>query len=160
MKKSPKGDSSSFSRYTVYMQTKSKSKLLTLVASRTMLALFIAYVLLNLGRAIRTNYHTSKQIHELKQQIALSTTQTVFLKNELVYYKSRSYQELEAKRRLGLKRPGETVVLVPSNADPATQQPIASPIQDQPIDDHRSFFDEASVNASTWTAWITTPFHE
>ncbi len=142
------------------MQTKSKSKLLTLVASRTMLALFIAYVLLNLGRAIRTNYHTNKQIHELKQQIALSITQTIFLKNELVYYKSRSYQELEAKRRLGLKRPRETVVLVPSNTDPAISQPISNPVREQAVDEQRSFFDEASANANTWVTWLTTPFHE
>ena len=128
-----------------------------------MLALFVAYVLLNLGRAIRTNYYTSQRIHDLKQQIASMTTQTLFLKNELVYYKSRSYQELEAKRRLGLKRPGEIVVLVPTNTDPASATgpqsitiPLATTSHDQPV----SFFEQASINAGTWASWLVTPFRE
>jgi hypothetical protein len=128
-----------------------------------MLALFVAYVLLNLGRAIRTNYYTSTKIHELKQQIANSTTQTIFLKNELIYYKSRSYQELEAKHRLGLKRPGETVVLVPVNADPTIetkQTATTNPVNNTVLEKPESFFDNASINANTWVKWLATPFHE
>lgn len=141
----------------------SKSTTFSLIASRTMLALFVAYVLLNLGRAIRINYYTSQRIHDLKGQIATMTTQTFFLKNELVYYKSRSYQELEAKRRLGLKRPGETVVLVPRNTDPAPTpgtQALVSPLEPSAHDQPPPFFEQASINASTWAHWISTPFRE
>ena len=138
-----------------------RPQLLTLVASRTALALFVAYVLLNLGRAIRTNYTTSQQIRQLKQQITSLNYQTVFYKNELVYFKSRNYQELEAKRRLGLKRPGEIVVLVPVNANPPeTTQTAVQPIDSSSQDDQKSFFESASINAKTWTIWISTPFHE
>ncbi len=134
----------------------------TLVTARTLLALFVAYVVLNLGRAIRTNYGTSQQIRDLKGRIATLHEQQAFLTNELVYYKSRSYQELEAKRRLGLRRPGETVVLVPANADPdgqATLPPDLTPVTPQPVE-RLPFFEQASKNAATWITWLRTPFRE
>ncbi len=134
-----------------------RSALLRRVLLRTIAALGIAYIVLNLGRAIQTNYHTSQQIRELKQQIAALTTQTVHLKNTIVYYKSRTYQELEAKRRLGLKRPGETVVLVPGNIDPAPTTPPTLQPSSPSTTPSTDPFDRATANATSWIRWLTTP---
>ena len=138
-----------------------RSQLLTLVLTRTIFALGIAYIVLNLGRAIQTNYTTSQQIRGLKQEIAALTTQTTHLKNTIVYYKSKTYQELEAKRRLGLKRPGETVVLVPGNVDPEPTTP-PSIQRVEPVDPQNapSFFDRATSNATTWIDWLRTPLEQ
>ncbi|MEK7184292.1 MAG: septum formation initiator family protein [Patescibacteria group bacterium] len=136
---------------------RSRSQLLSLVLTRTVFALGIAYILLNLGRAIQTNYTTSQQIRTLKQEITRLTNHTAYLKNTIVYYKSRTYQELEAKRRLGLQRPGETVVLVPGNTDP---EPTTVPAVRSDVSTKESpptAFEQASTNALTWTRWFQTP---
>ncbi len=136
-----------------------RPSLASLVAARTLLALFVAYVALNLGRALKTNYDTTRHIRALKTGIAALEQQQAFLGNELVYYRSRSYQELEAKRRLGLRRPGETVVLVPANADPerSAASPDLVPVTPQPPAEQLPFFDAASKNAATWLDWLRTP---
>lgn len=136
-----------------------RSDLISRVFLQTSAALAIAYIVLNLGRAIQTNYHTSQQIRTLKQEIAALTTRTAHLKNTIVYYKSRTYQELEAKRRLGLKRPGETVVLVPGNIDPSPpEKPALKPATKSvtPVDP----FDQATANATGWMRWLTTPLEQ
>lgn len=67
-------------------------------------------VIWNLGRNIWQNY-------QMKQNIAAAQTELQKLEKEkerlqslLVYYNSRSFQEIELRRHLLLKRPDETVV--------------------------------------------------
>lgn len=127
------------------------------VLGRTLLTLAVAYIFLNLGQAVQKNYIINESIANMNSQIRELKKQVSFLETQLVYYDSRAYQELEAKRRLGLKRPGETVVLVPENKDPEkkiTELPEVVIEKDESGPQQLDIFDQASKNASSWLNWI------
>lgn len=145
-------------RYTVGMSA--KHMLFKQVAIRTGLVIALAYLLLNLGIALNKNYATSSSIRSLKASITELEQRIAHLHNQLVYLQSTSYRELELKRRLGLKRIGETAVLVPSNIDPAQsasndRRPTPSLTVDQVTPGaSATFFEKASTNASSWVSWL------
>lgn len=128
----------------------------TTLIGRVFLALAVAYVLLNLGRAIQKNSEINQAITRLKAEIASLESQIRLLKFEIAYEQSDAYRNLEAKRRLGVRARGETVVLVPQNADPktTTERPLLPPRDDDTVP--KSFFERASDNARSWLIWITT----
>lgn len=77
---------------------------------------------------VQRNYELQRKVDDKRRQLALAELQTQTLEFEQRYYKSREYQSLEAKRRLGLAEPGEKVVVLPPNSDTAkslddSQQP-------------------------------------
>ncbi|MBI4032521.1 septum formation initiator family protein [Candidatus Berkelbacteria bacterium] len=124
------------------------------IVGRIFLALAVAYVLVNLGRAIQKNSEINQAIHRLKEEIALLEERITLLAYEIAYEQSEAYRTLEAKRRLGLRAKGETVVLVPQNVDPPSEQAAPS-LPARPLPERQpSFFDQASTNASTWLSWI------
>ena len=130
--------------------------LLQTIAFRTAIVLAVAYVLLNLGIAIRKNYTINLAIRTLKADIAMLQTRITFLHAKLIYLQSISYRELEAKRRLGLKKTGEQIVLVPANSTDQPQSPTDGPTLtvDQTDTTSRSFFERASESATTWVIWF------
>lgn len=141
------------------MALPTRSKISQIVI-RTAIVLAIAYVLLNLGIALRKNYAVNTTIRALKTEIAALQQRITVLGYKIVYLQSTSYRELEAKRRLGLKRTGEQVVLVPSNISvdespdrftPA--RPTLTIDQSQPAIGN-SWAEQASVNAATWLTWL------
>lgn len=69
--------------------------------------------------AVQRNYMLQREVDDKKRQLALAELQTQTLEFEQRYYKSREYQSLEAKRRLGLAEPGEKVIVLPPNTDAA-----------------------------------------
>jgi len=138
----------------------SKRLMLKQVAIRTGLVIALAYLLLNLGIALNKNYVTSSTIQSLKLSILQLEQRITYLHNQLVYLQSASYRELELKRRLGLKRIGETALLVPSNVDPervTTNQAIPAPslrVDQVSSQTQASFFEKASTNAASWITWL------
>lgn len=119
-----------------------------------MLALAVAYVLVNLGRAIQKNSQINHAITRLTEEIALLEERIRLLRFEIAYQQTDAYRTLEAKRRLGVRHKGETVVLVPQNADPketSPQTPLRTDTQPAP---ERSFFETASDNAQSWIDWL------
>ncbi|MBI2589587.1 septum formation initiator family protein [Candidatus Berkelbacteria bacterium] len=128
---------------------------LGLIVIRTLAVLMLSYVFINLGRAIQKNYSISEQIRQLKEDIETLEYRLAYLKNQIFYYQSTAYRELEARRRLGLKRPGETVVLIAKNRDnqsQTTEFPVVA--KDTQTDTAKGFFDKASSNAQTWINWL------
>ncbi len=91
-------------------------------------------LLANLVRSVNSNYSVSRHIRTLTSQIELERDRQTIVKEAISYYQSDTYKELEARRRLGLARPGETLVLVPDNRD------VITPGQTMPTSpsDHRS----------------------
>lgn len=132
-----------------------------LIITRILATLFVAYVLLNLGRALKQNYTVTNRIRSLNEDIAQLTAHIHRLQNQIIYFQSATYRELEAKRRLGLKLKGETVVLVPENVDPSPKAGMTDPViapeetTPPPVD----IFDRASQNAGTWLTWFRNHGH-
>lgn len=73
----------------------------------------IAYLLYLIGNVSWKNYKVDKEIDKLKNEREVAQISNESAKDYLAYYKSNSYQELEIRRRLMLKKPGENVVLLP-----------------------------------------------
>ena len=74
--------------------------------------LAIGYVLFLLYQAVYFNYQTSQKISALKQDLARLNEQKRELETLITYYQTGSFQELEARKKLGMKMPGEKVVKV------------------------------------------------
>ena len=80
--------------------------------------LIIFYILFLLGRALWVNYNLKKSIDKLNQQIASLEQDKKNLENLNLYYNSDSFKELEARKKLGLKAPGEKVMIVQTSPTP------------------------------------------
>ena len=64
-------------------------------------------------KSIQTNYELQKQIAGLQQQNEVSKLRNTNLDLENQYYKTNSYQDLQARLNLGLAAPGEKEIVVP-----------------------------------------------
>jgi len=84
-----------------------KSKVSTLV-----IFLGIIYVVFLLYQSVYFNYQRSQKIKALKQEIAVLQSKQKKIESLIAYYQTESFQELEARKKLGLKMPGEMVVKV------------------------------------------------
>ncbi len=102
--------------------SKRPKKLLDL-SSKVGIYLFIFYVLFLLGRAILTNYNLKNTIVKLQDQIVALEQQKKDLDNLILYYQSTAFKELEARKKLGLKAPGEKVMILPIPVTSATNFP-------------------------------------
>lgn len=82
---------------------------------RFLLVLVILYILFNLGRSIFQNYQVNEKINRINTDIADLQKQKQALLNQNLYYQTDTFKEIEARKKLGLKREGETMVIVPEN---------------------------------------------
>ncbi len=128
------------------------------IAGRLVLVLLVSYILLNTGIAVKENYETNQQIRQLKEDLADLEAEIAFVKSKIAYYQSDSFREMEARRRLGLKKSDEKVVLVPQNAGESPQG--ENQLENMAQENHQkrtqptSFFERASQNALSWWEWI------
>ena len=83
--------------------------------------LTLAYVAFLLYQAISLNYQTNQKITALKKEIQQIEQDRESLDALIAYYQTPAFQELEARKKLGMKMPGEKVVTVE-----LTQTPVAS----------------------------------
>ena len=70
--------------------------------------------------AVQRNYALQRQVDDKHRQEELLRLQTENLQYEQRYFKSREYQSLESKRRLGLAEAGEKVLILPPNSAAVT----------------------------------------
>lgn len=77
----------------------------------------ILYVAFLLSRSTWHNYQTNQQISALNDDLKKLQAENQNLNNEIVYYQTESFKELEARRRLGLKKQGENVVVLPGETE-------------------------------------------
>lgn len=100
----------------------------------------IGYVLFLLYQAVYFNYTTNQKIKVLKEdKVDLEKDQSR-LETLIAYYKTDAFAELEARKKLGLRKPGEKVI----NVDvPQTQ------VQQQPV-----FIEKDSTEKSNVQSWI------
>ncbi len=79
---------------------------------------FLVYVLFLLGRSARLNALSNQKMERLRAQIAELTTENDRLGYLILYEKTASFRELEARRELDIKKPGETVFVLPNEPTP------------------------------------------
>lgn len=90
-----------------------------MIAAKSKQLLTAVIVLLLLGFALYSNVRRAIENYQLQQKIERvnADVEQLKIRNEklklvLTYYQTTSYQEVEARRRLQLKRPEETVLAV------------------------------------------------
>jgi cell division protein FtsB len=114
-------------------------------AIRLILVAAAIFLGVNLVRSVEHNYAISRQIRTLNGQIATEELRAAVLKDQIQYYQTDTFKELETRRRLGYVKPGESVVLVPENRDPTSAAVAGTP---------------AASESEARTSWNDTPPYE
>lgn len=80
----------------------------------------LLYISFLLYQSVYQNYQTTKKIDSLRADLKDLEQDKVRLDSLIAYYKTPAFQELEARKKLGMKMPGELVVKVdvPQDANP------------------------------------------
>jgi len=106
------------------------------------------YVIFLLGKSIWTNYDLRQSIHKLNSQIATLQEQKKQLSSLNLYYSSESYKELEARKKLGLKKADEKVAIIAGATD-------ASNFPDQLAQDQSSLDSKSGGESGpNWILWL------
>lgn len=100
--------------YTIYMDMNDRQKHWLSRVVKIGLYILAIYIIFLLGKALWTNYYLRQSIEKLNEQIAVLEEQKKELNNLNLYYQSDDFKELEARRKLGMKRPDEKVLLISS----------------------------------------------
>ncbi len=80
----------------------------------------IGYGLFLVVTSTAQNYRMNREINTQKDHIKTLEQRNILLKLALVYYRSNSYKEIEARRLLGVKGKDEHVVALPQANTAAT----------------------------------------
>ena len=104
----------------------------------------LAYVAFLLFQAVSANFQTNQKIASLKREIVEVEADRESLQALIAYYQTPAFQELEARKKLGLKMPGEKVVKVdvPESVERVSQE------QEQAVD-------EGVPNYQKWLDFIS-----
>lgn len=118
-----------------------KSRVVSKIGQTLLALALVVYIVWTLGGSVLKNYQTNQTISQLKSDIAKTNQENINLGNEIIYYQTKTYAELEGRRRLGLKRPDETVLVMPENNDPQTggSQNSATFSQPTAVDDEPNY---------------------
>jgi hypothetical protein len=88
--------------------------------SNLLLLTFSIYLFYLIGHLILNNYHINQQTDKLSDEVEILEMDNFNQKEYLAYYKSESFKEIELRKRLLLKKPGETAVMLPIRKDEET----------------------------------------
>jgi len=107
-----------------------------------LLLLFIFYIFFLLYQAVYFNYATSRKIRDLKGDLVKLEQDKERLQSLIVYYQTDSFRELEARKKLGMKMPGEKIIKV------EVEEETASPAVEA------EEFSEDESEKPNWQKWI------
>ncbi len=84
-------------------------------------AILIAVILgVNSAKKILSFHGTSQKVEEAQKKLEDLKEEKEALKRDLAYKKSDEFKEKEIRNKLGLAKPGETVVIIPKEGQEAT----------------------------------------
>lgn len=113
----------------------------------------VFWMLFLLGRALWQNWDLKRSILKLNEQLITLEQQKKDLENLNLYYSSDSFKELEARKRLGLKKPGEKLVVLPATT-PSAEVPTPGNFSEELDKEKKSI---AGVTTPTkipnWLLW-------
>ena len=75
--------------------------------------LFLVLIGVALGKELVQKYTIEREINQLKEEYANLEKQKVDLEQLVTYFQTDSFQEEEARTKLGLIKPGENVIILP-----------------------------------------------
>ena len=87
-------------------------------------ALYIGFYLV---QTVMRNYELQKQIAQLRTQISDLKVEQDQLKYRIAYYQTDAYKEKEARAKLNLQAPGESVIILPRTDQPEQNQTQSLP---------------------------------
>lgn len=68
------------------------------------------------------NYDLQKKVDNMRREALILELETATLEYERNYYKTKEYQELAVREKLGLVNPGESMLKLPANSEEATNR--------------------------------------
>ncbi len=85
-----------------------------------MVAFYIGFYLI---KTVQTNYLLQRQITDLNGKISQLQSDKAELGYKIQYYQTDAYKEKEARSKLGLQAPGESVIILP-HKDESSKKPV------------------------------------
>lgn len=104
----------------------------------------VVYLLVVLGQTVKRNYDLNNQITRLEAQKSLLEAQKSQLSDNIQFYGTDSFRQREARSKLGLQLPGESVIIV--------QKPAPAPSTAPKTADATT---GSSSNFGQWMAFLT-----
>lgn len=92
-----------------------------------------AFVAVQFGRQIYTNWETGQRANEVRAEIAALEASNADLRRELQYLQSEAYISAEARRLANLGMPGEQVLIIPEGAEEPLPPELASGADPEPL---------------------------
>lgn len=102
--------------------------------------LLLAYLFFLTGRSVYQNWQTNQEIKKLKIEIETLQVENQNLQNLIAYYQTQSFKEKEARRKLGLVKPGENVVII-SKEPPPSKTPAPSTTEEPQKPNYRLWWE-------------------
>jgi len=118
-----------------------ESTLVSKVSTVLVVAVLI-YVFFLLYQSVYTNWQTSKRIKNLKLDLVELERDKLRLESLIAYYKTNSFQELEARKKLGFKMPNEKVITVKVEEEQEKQEKVLDQTKNEPPVQIKSNFEK------------------
>lgn len=80
------------------------------------------YLIFLVYQALNFNYLASNKIKTLRKEASYLDAKKSQLEDLIVYYKTDTFKELEARKKLGMRKPGESVLIVKTLEEEAKAQ--------------------------------------
>ena len=128
------------------MQRFSKIKLTReniLVAAIIILIIYVTVATLN---EIARNYQLQQQVDQLEQENEIIALENQQLEYQIMYYQTEAFVEKEARAKLNMQEPGESVVVFPDRMPGRQRPPEPEP--------EPEFSEEAVDNFSEWAYFL------
>ncbi len=110
--------------------------------STVLVVAVLIYVFFLLYQSVYTNWQTSKRIKNLKLDLVELERDKLRLESLIAYYKTTSFQELEARKKLGFKMPNEKVVTVKVEEEQEKQEKVVDQTKNEPPVQNKSNFEK------------------
>jgi len=94
-----------------------------------------------LYQALALNYSTSQKIKNLKSEISTLEANKNMLEDLIMYYQTDAFKELEARKKLGMRKPDEKVLVVETKE-----------VTDKPVEPIKAV--EETPQASNFSLWM------
>lgn len=91
--------------------------------------LILVYLIFLTGRSAYYNFQTNQEVKQFKTEIETLEVENQNLQNLIAYYQTQSFKEKEARKKLGLVKPDEKVVII-SKEPPPVKVPSPAPSEE------------------------------
>ncbi len=118
---------------------------------------FLVFIGFSLGKETYRNYQIEKEIQALEEEISSIEKNNDNLTHLIEYFKTESYQEKEARQKLGLQKEGEKVVVITEeNIEPEELEMESAENSVQAFNQSEEIQKEEISNPRKWWNFIFT----